>query len=185
MNDLPSDLRRKNPTVTLEELRERFDYNPATGLFIRKRRLGRHAAGTVAGAVSAIHGYVFISINKQLYRAHRLAWFYHYGEWPEAGFEPDHKNGNRADNRICNLRLATRSQNNGNAKIRSDNSSGFRGVSLHRTTRKWRVSLASRHLGLFETKEEAVAVYNAASAEYYGEFAKIARSGLFFGRGAA
>lgn len=174
MIEMPTDLRRKRPTVTLEVLHDRFAYEPETGLFIRRRRLGRHKAGTVAGAVSGIHGYVFIGVDKQLYRAHRLAWFIHYGEWPKAGFEPDHINGQRADNRIANLRLATRSQNNGNGKTRSDNSSGFRGVSLHKKTRKWRANLAGNHLGLFPTKEDAVAAYNAAAAEYYGEFARAA-----------
>lgn len=96
MTDLPSDLRRKKPTVSLEQLREMFSYDPLTGFFTRNRRMGRFAAGTIAGGESAIHGYVFIGIDGQLYRAHRLAWLYHYGEWPPAGFEPDHKNTRRA-----------------------------------------------------------------------------------------
>lgn len=174
MREPPSDLRRKRPTVSLERLREMFSLDPLTGIFIRNRRMGHHRAGTVAGNISAAHGYVFISIDGQLYRGHRLAWFHYYGEWPPADLEPDHKNRIRSDNRKENLRLATRSQNTGNAARRRDNTSGCRGVSWSTQRQRWRVVIAGRHVGFFKMKRDAIAAANVACTDYYGEFARVA-----------
>jgi hypothetical protein len=87
----------------------------------------------------------------------------------------DHINGDGLDNRRSNLRVCTRSQNLANSKLRSDNTSGFKGVcrfAVKRpTSKKWRAKLAGQLVGNFHTKEEAAQAYNRAAKETYGEFA--------------
>lgn len=86
----------------------------------------------------------------------------------------DHINGNPLDNRRSNIRLATRSQNNMNKRKGSRNVSGFKGVSLHKETQKWVAKIGKngtyKHLGLFNTPEEAFEAYCNAGAEHHGEF---------------
>lgn len=92
------------------------------------------------------------------FREHRLIWILHYGDIPPE-CEIDHINGNRADNRIENLRLATRAQNQANAKLRKDNTSGYKGVSFHKKHGKWSANISVNGkvvwLGVYDTPEEA------------------------------
>ncbi|MCY7423508.1 HNH endonuclease [Bacillus amyloliquefaciens] len=94
-----------------------------------------------------------------------------------SGFDVDHINGNKLDNRRENLRIATRSQNNANKRMQSNNTSGYRGVNWHKQRRKWvakiQVDRKSIHLGLYEKKEDAARAYNKAAVLYYGEFAQL------------
>lgn len=88
----------------------------------------------------------------------------------------DHINGNPLDNRKRNLRLCNDTGNARNANKRKDNTSGFKGVTFHKDTGKWQASIRAngnpKYLGLFDTKEEAAKIYDAACLEYHGEFAK-------------
>ena len=106
--------------------------------------------------------------------AHHLVWLLTYGVWPER--EVDHKFGDRSDNRPCHLRLATHSQNVQNMKLKTDNTSGFKGAMWYKRNQKWGSSITAngvrRFLGLFDTAEEAAAAYAAASLMYHGEFAR-------------
>ena len=110
---------------------------------------------------------------KAYLKAHRLAWFFVYGEWPQK--QIDHINGNKSDNRISNLRLATASQNLSNKGITKSNTSGYKGVSFNRTKKKWMASIKvnkkSINLGYFLTPEEASEAYKAAAIKHHGEFA--------------
>ena len=90
--------------------------------------------------------------------------------------QTDHIDGNGLNNRRSNLREATSAHNNRNRRISTVNSSGFKGVSFHKMSSKWQscifVDGRSKHLGLFDTPEEAHAAYCAASAKYHGEFGR-------------
>jgi hypothetical protein len=115
-----------------------------------------------------------MQLDGHRYYLHRLAWYYVYGQWPER--DVDHINGDPSDNRITNLRLATQTQNNANARRRRDNTSGFKGVTWNRARRKWmaQIDYGGDHfyLGLFTKIEAARAVYAAKSLELFGEFAR-------------
>jgi len=110
--------------ITQQELKELLHYNPETGIFTRKTKVNRNKViGSIAGTTD-FHGYVAIAIDGKKYKAHRLAWLYMYGKFPDNCI--DHINNITTDNRIVNLRDATLSQNQCNKKINVNNSSGVR-----------------------------------------------------------
>lgn len=165
--------------LTQTRAMEYFNYDPATGDMIYKRRpdheftpmtLARHKkrVGTVAGCANS-DGYIKIFIDGQYYRAHRVAWLIVQGEMPKyPKFEIDHINGNRADNRFCNLRKVTKSGNQRNAGGRVNNSSGVHGVNWKKRGDggRWvaRIWNGPRHvyLGQFPTLHEASIARKAA-----------------------
>ena len=153
--------------ISSEWLRELIDYNPKTGRFTWKeygpKEFGR------AGSRDP-NGYVKITVKGRSYLGHRLAWLYVYGVWPTD--EIDHINGKPWDNRIENLRAATRRQNIQSRRMNRANRSGFKGVCRFRD--KWRSTVQGKHLGLFATAEEAHLAYCVAARELFGEFAKTA-----------
>lgn len=91
------------------------------------------------------------------------------------GFDTDHINGNKLDNRRSNLRIASRSQNLMNRGKTSNNKSGFKGVCWNKYRQKWHAQITKpdkkKHLGYFTDKNEAAKAYNKASLKYHGEFA--------------
>lgn len=159
--------------LTASRLRHVLSYDAESGIFRWKNPTGPRAQrGAVAG--SRTQGYVNISVDGQLYRAHRLAWLYVHGDFPASNI--DHVNGRADDNRICNLREANQSQNTANARRRSDCKSGFKGVTAYRG--RWVASVRHNgvrvHLGVFGTPESAHAAYVAAAHSTHGEFARAA-----------
>lgn len=161
--------------LTLTRLKDFASYDAETGLFIRNRPTGRwdrFPAGTVIGKANRL-GYIELRIDGKLYRAHRLAWFYCFGQWPKN--EIDHINGNPSDNRIANLREATRSQNGSNLKLSKANTSGLKGVHLHKPG-VWRARIAPRKksicLGLYDCPAAAHFAYVIAAKELFGEFSR-------------
>lgn len=158
-------------TLLAERVRELLDYDSERGVFLwRVDRTGKAKIGAVAGALQS-HGAIHIGIDGKVYLAHRLAWLWTYGEWPSS---LDHINGDRSDNRLANLRLATASQNSGNRVVGRRNRSGYRGVSWHKGKQKWiaQISRAGRtkFVGMYETVEDAAAAVEVAGAELFGEF---------------
>lgn len=143
-----------------------LDYDPVAGVFTNKK--GR----VLNSKPKNPKAYVYICLNREQMCAHVLAWFYIHKKWPLADI--DHINRNRHDNRINNLREATRSQNVFAGKTRSDNKSGQRGVSWHKRAKKWRVQIVVdkqvHYLGLFACKEIACLVYSEHAAKFYGKF---------------
>lgn len=89
----------------------------------------------------------------------------------------DHKDGDGLDNRKENLRLCTKNQNHYNSCVRSDNTSGYKGVYYHKGAKKWMAYITKDqkriHLGLHKNKEDAAVAYNKAAEEYFGEFARL------------
>ncbi|MCH7936635.1 MAG: HNH endonuclease [Proteobacteria bacterium] len=165
--------------ITQTELRKLLDYFPETGIFrwrfrknARPQWNGRYA-GTKAGCQIA-GGYIKIVIDNQAYYAHRLAWLYLQGKWPEAGI--DHRDGNPSNNKFDNLRPATQVENMHNTPAQKNNTSGFKGVTWHRQRRKWAAQAYIEgkhiHIGLFESKEDAARAYNQAIENLHGEFAR-------------
>lgn len=154
--------------LTVERLREALAYDPETGVFTWKIKAAQRLhVGDVAGGPDS-KGYIRIRLDGVLRFAQRLAWLYVYGEWPTG--EVDHKNRTPGDNRISNLRDGTRSDNQHNAGVRTDNKSGITGV-YERRNGKWgaqiMVHTKNRHLGIFDTAEEAHAAYLAAKRELH------------------
>jgi hypothetical protein len=146
----------------LDHMKAIYEYDASSGVFSR-RKSGRGRLAGQSGGTLNDDGYVRIMVAGRRYGAHRLAWLVTYGEWPKG--EIDHINGNRADNRIANLRDVSHSQNQRNLhRPRSDNRTGVLGVSWHAQTGKWRARLNDRHLGLYASAEEAGAAYQQARA---------------------
>ena len=119
-------------------LKEILNYNSESGVFSWKKRLSNRVNVNDRAGV-CYDGYLLVGINNNQYPAHRLAWFYVYGEWPEN--QIDHINHNRADNRIINLRLASYKINSMNRPIQSNNTSGYVGVGFDKRYKKWSASI--------------------------------------------
>lgn len=172
--------------ITQAYLHECLLYDADTGEFTWKRRPESHFtkkrylniwnaryAWKPAGCI--VDGYRVICLDRRLYRAHRLAFLYVNGRFPSD--QIDHANMDRADNRLVNIREASRSQNGAN---RGDvgASSGVKGVSWHRHTGRWQVRIGVRgrsiYLGVFDDLDEAKDAYRRAAEEHFGEFARAA-----------
>jgi hypothetical protein len=163
---------KPKPLPPVETLREMLSYSPVTGklTWIKSSRVTR--AGAEAGGFDR-RGYRRIAFNGSRCLAHRLAWAIHHGVDP-GELEIDHRDHDKANNRIDNLRLATDRQNKYNAKTRADNTSGAKGVYWNKDRQQWQAQLCiggkGRYLGRFSTIEEAEAAVRAAREEHHKEF---------------
>ena len=96
-------------------------------------------------------------------------WLYVHGEWPDCDI--DHRDGNPSDNRVGNLRMASRAENKANKRKRRDNTSGIKGVVWLSKGRRWNPQITvdgkRKSLGLLMLKEAAEAAYRKAAREYY------------------
>ena len=156
-------------TLSAERLREMLDYDAETGIFVWRKDHGVNVkAGMEAGHVTN-KGYRMISLDGFRSVSHRLAWLYVYGAFPSG--EVDHINRVKTDNRLCNLREVTRSENQQNTPIQKNNNSGYRGVSWNARDKKWRAQIYSNrkpiYLGYFDSAEDANLAYLKAAAEMH------------------
>lgn len=162
--------------LTQERLKEVLHYNEQTGDFTWLEARGNRSVGSKAWTKTK-KGYLQLRIDEKYHLAHRLAWMYVHGDFPESAL--DHMNLDRCDNRIANLRLATASQNQYNTGIRSDSTTGVKGVSFHKASRRYRAAITSRGettiLGYFATIAEAAKAYAAAADRIHGDFARARR----------
>jgi HNH endonuclease/AP2 domain len=158
--------------ITYAELVDILSYEETSGKFVWRKKVGKgkHMVGDSAGCVKKC-GYVHICVHGRKYQAHRLAWLYVHGKWPAA--EIDHINGNPTDNRIVNLREATRSQNVANRRkvIRP---AWMRGITWNKRERKWKAAIKVNQerifIGTFDNAEEASRAYQVAAEKHFGEF---------------
>ena len=171
-------------TLTADYLRTILDYDPETGIFTWKERedaapqWNSRLAGKRAGTLQPNGrggNTIVIGINGRTYPAHRLAWLYMTERWPAKII--DHRDGNCINNAFANLREATNSQKKAKDKRRSNNVSGYKGVSrspsgcLKPWTARIQVNGNVHYLGLFDTPEEAHNEYIKAAKKHFGEFA--------------
>lgn len=155
-------------TIDAITLRRTFVYDAVTGFFYRA---GARYPINPSGRVDR-QGYITIKIDGQIYFAHRLAWLYIYGEWPSNII--DHINRERDDNRICNLRDVSSSQNNLNRTLdpKGRGASGRKGITLLKRkdgTLRYQATICRGgdvvYLGLFDDIEAASAAYEPAAAK--------------------
>lgn len=170
------------PDMSVSFLHELFEVDCAAGTLTWKRRPLSHFfsgkrnagwksanwngryAGKLAGSLDK-NGYALVSIDRRLFGAHRLIWAMANDVWPV--LEIDHVNGNRADNRIKNLREVTHVENCRNKSARSGFSSKYPGVSWIKRRQKWqaqiRIDGRLRHIGEFEDELKAASAYRVAA----------------------
>ena len=167
-------------------LLQRLYYNPETGIFTWKERppeefkpgntsseancksWNKKYAEKVAGTLNKEDGYVYLSIDKRILLAHRIAYFYYHGYLPEN--QVDHKDRIRHHNWIDNLREASRQCNSINTGMISTNTSGVKGVGLHKQSKKYQskimVNQKTIFLGLFKLFDDAVKARWEAEVKY-------------------
>lgn len=140
--------------LTHARLTSLVTYNPATGEFTRLS--GKRAGHKTGSRIRS--GYVHIYLDGKTYKAHRLAWFYVNGRWPDGDI--DHINHNRSDNRIENLRVAVGVENHHNRRRITNSLTGFIGVAWHARDRRWQSTIEASgratHLGYFKCLGQAI-----------------------------
>lgn len=162
------------PSITQERVRALLDYNADTGVFTWKVRRGCRSAGSIAGCLheSAAYKCIVIRVDGALEKAHRLAWLHVHGLTPDI---IDHINRDATDNRLANLRVATRAQNQANSKRPKQMSSPYRGVTYGYNGYTAQISHKNKsvYLGRFKTAEEAYVAWCKAAKKLRGDFAKL------------
>ncbi len=165
-----------NWSLSRAELVSLLDYDQHTGKFVWKvTRGGLAKEGSPAGAIEG-NGYINVRVHRRLIKSHRLAWLYVYGVWPSKDL--DHINGDKTDNRIENLREATRPQNVANSIVRRDSKIGLKGVRLAGGCKRRWIARITEHgkrriIGRYSSPEAAYAAYCEAAAKHFGQFAKV------------
>jgi HNH endonuclease len=149
--------------LTQTRLKEILDYNPETGIFTRRLKQTGVKQGKISGSLTK-EGYLVTSIDSKLYSCHRLAWFYMIGTWPIG--QIDHKNGNKSDNRINNLRDVSKQQNVENQRKAHKTNKSTKILGTWKNGKKFAARISHNntklYLGTFLTVEEACAAYVAA-----------------------
>ena len=159
--------------LTCARLKVLLRYVKKHGVFKWRIAKPKVNIGDVAGTINGA-GYVQISIDGKLYLAHRLAYLYVEGRFPKNLI--DHRDGVRSNNRWSNLRDCSYSQNRLNSKISVKNSSGFKGVTYDPRRGKWlsraKIDKKSKHLGYFDSAEDASLAYQNHVKVSHGQFYK-------------
>jgi hypothetical protein len=159
--------------LTQERLKHLLHYNPITGKFIRLVKTNYNITiGLEAGGITD-KGYIKIRVDSKKYAAHRLAWLYMNGKFPENHI--DHIDSNKSNNAISNLREANSAQNMQHRGLLRHNTSGAKGVCWDKQHNKYRVRISCNnrkiHIGRYSGFEEAKKEYEKAVSKYHGDFA--------------
>lgn len=149
--------------LTQSEIKELLSYNSDTGIFTWLKHRINSLIDSPANYINNC-GYVIIRIEGRAFVAHRLAWLYMTGKWPSLSV--DHINCIRSDNRWCNLREASKSENQRNRNVTKSSKSQLKGA-----YKKGSKYVSYICLGTFDTPEEASAMYAKAAKIFHGEFA--------------
>jgi len=159
--------------LTQQILNDLFEYRDGL-LFWKVDRRGNKLQGKQASRLKKSNGYHEVTISKKKYYAHRVIFMMFHGRWPE---QIDHIDGDRSNNVLSNLREANNAQNNRNTKLRSTNTSGFKGVFYNKRNHNYNASITvnykSIHLGCFPTAQDAHEAYKKAALELHGDFARL------------
>lgn len=158
--------------MNLDELKKLFAYRQDGELVRISTINARTKIGNIAGRIGK-RGYKYLTVrDKKLYN-HRVIWLIHYGNLPEF---IDHIDGNKLNNKIENLRACSVGQNLCNAKIKSNNKSGIKGVAWFKPHQKWRARInlnkKEYHLGYFDSKEKAEQAVIVGRLKIHQEFAR-------------
>lgn len=159
--------------MNMAKIREKLAYDPETGQFTWLVSAGSVKAGDEASSTTTA-GYGRVKIEGVYYYLHRLAWAFVHGDFPDSDL--DHENLVKSDNRISNLRLATKAENQMNRGVPKNNASGCKGVTWNASRGKWSVRCAAngkrRHLGYFDDVAIATSVYRQHAPSIHGDFYK-------------
>lgn len=157
-------------SLTQETVRKLFDYRSDGNLIWKIKAANCVHIGDVAGGKKS-DGYYVVPVCGKYRTVHRVIFLWHNGYIPDY---IDHLDNDKSNNRIENLRPATKSQNGCNRKLLRNNTSGFKGVRWHKLKSKWQSSIMFNskaiHLGYFSTPEDAYIAYCDAGRKYHGEF---------------
>jgi hypothetical protein len=161
--------------INAKEVRELFEYNPENGnlTWVKKRKyFSKLLLGNIAGTLND-NGYRAVTIKGKTYQIHRIIWLYVHGKFPENVI--DHINGIKDDNRLCNLRDCTISENNLNTKLSKNNVSGIKGIHWNKLKNKWHGQINFNKkkifIGYFDDFFEACCKIRSARNKYHGSFA--------------
>ena len=161
--------------LSVERLHELFELHEGGRIVRKTKTCRRNKVGDIAGCKNT-QGYLVVRVNGKTYYAHRIVIAMLAGAWPQG--QIDHINGDRSDNTPSNLRVASNGQNQHNAKLRADNSSGVKGVYWNAANRNWVAQIwvdgKAISLGSHEDIELAELVVSEARIKYHGEFSRAA-----------
>lgn len=151
-------------------LNQLFAYTPSTGELTWKNPLSRKCKpGGRAGYIDKVKGYAVVGINGTRYRAHRVIWKMSHGRLPRTK-QIDHVDGNKANNRLRNLRLVTNLENCRNMAVSKNNTSGYCGVRWDKQKQAWRAQIMlngkNQHLVLSKDKNIAIAARRNAEQQH-------------------
>lgn len=157
-----------------ERLQELFDYSVVTGALYRRKGVKGFPRGRSVGFDNG-NGYLRTVVDGHKVYNHRLVWKLVTGQEPTTNI--DHIDGDSTNNAWHNLRLATQAQNCRNQALKTTNTSGFKGVSYSKVSKKWVATIwrdyRCHYLGLYGTPEQAHAAYVEAAERLHGEFARV------------
>jgi len=172
---IPSGLHhvRLNMTITQERVRELFEYRQDGNLYWKIKASQSTSIGDMAGWDNG-GGYKKVRVNKKIQAVHRLIFLYHHGYLPTY---VDHADLNPSNNKIENLRAATRADNARNKSKQKNNTTGWTGVFFRKDSGKYRAIIGVNdkllHLGTFKTPKDAALAYNQAAIQHHGAFARL------------